>query len=138
MDEDDDRRQERRRRPTIKVVGPCKAGKTTLVAGLRALGYEARSCSQEHSDVPYMWQRIVPTDRLIYLDAELSTVQARSPRSDWHRALPRQRRRLAHARQHCDLYLPTDHLTPEEVLYRVVEFIEQQTAGQAPEKPAGI
>ena len=33
--------------------------------------------------------------------------------------------RLRHARQHCDIYLPTDDLTEEEVLERAVDFLEK-------------
>lgn len=115
----------------IKVVGPCKAGKSTLVAGLCAAGYEARACGQEHSETPTMWQRIVPPDYLIFLDVTLPQQQARVNRSDWSAALLHtQQRRLAHARQHADLILSTDKAQPEEVLGRVVAFLEQQ--GLAP------
>jgi ribose 1,5-bisphosphokinase PhnN len=37
--------------PLISVVGPCGAGKTTLVSGLRARGINSRQTSQEHSYV---------------------------------------------------------------------------------------
>ncbi len=67
----------------VKVVGPCKSGKSTLVAGLRAAGYAARGCGQEHSEAPTMWQRIVPPDYLIFLDVTPQTQQARVNRSDW-------------------------------------------------------
>jgi guanylate kinase len=36
----------------VIVVGPCAAGKSSLVARLRAAGVRARSVSQEHSYVP--------------------------------------------------------------------------------------
>ena len=52
----------------IGVVGPCAAGKTTLVAALREMGYNVRHIAQEHSYVPYMWQRLAKPDLLIYLD----------------------------------------------------------------------
>lgn len=110
---------------TVKVVGPCKSGKSTLVSGLTALGYAARCCGQEHSGVPTMWQRTVPADWLIYLDVSLGTIRARSSRVDWSEELyAQQQQRLAHARLHCDLVIPTDDLTPEEVLAKAVEFLD--------------
>jgi dephospho-CoA kinase len=36
----------------IGVVGPCAAGKTTLVAALKNRGYEVHHIAQEHSYVP--------------------------------------------------------------------------------------
>src|SRR5687768_4503941 len=41
----------------IIVVGVCSAGKSTLVRALRGRGYKVRACAQEHSGVPYLWQR---------------------------------------------------------------------------------
>lgn len=112
-------------RPLVKVVGPCKSGKSTLVDGLRVRGYWARACAQEHSDMPTMWERIVPADVLVYLDASLETIQARSGRSDWTAArLERQRQRLSHAREHCDFYVSTDGLDPAAVLADVTRFLD--------------
>lgn len=107
----------------IKVVGPCKSGKSTLVTGLQRLGYHAQSCSQEHSDVPAMWQRINPADVLVYLDVTVDAMEARGPRGDWHTILPRQHRRLAHAREHCDIYIQTATLSPDQILERVMEAL---------------
>lgn len=78
---------------------------------------------QNHSYVPDMWRRLTNPDLLIYLDAELGTI-ARRRRIGWgERHLADER--LRHARQHCDLYLPTDDLTEEEVLKRAVDFLEK-------------
>jgi hypothetical protein len=116
----------------VKVVGPCKSGKSTLVAGLRAAGYTARSCGQEHSETPTMWQRIAPPDCLIFLDVRPETQCARVKRSDWSEELMRtQQRRLAHARQHADLSIATDDASPEDVLQKVVAFLEQRGLGPA-------
>ncbi len=113
-----------RPRPRIGVVGPCAAGKTTLVDGLRRLGYPARQIVQEHSYVPEMWQLISQPDVLIYLDASYQACSRRK-RLDWGPAdHAEQLRRLDHARRHCDLYLPTDDLSPAEVLARVVAWLE--------------
>ena len=109
----------------IKVVGPCASGKSTLVAGLRRLGYDADSAAQDHSYVPDMWQRLHPPDLLIYLDLTLETARQRGRAGlGWdQRYLDEQHERLRHARAHCDLYLPTDGLSQEQVLQRVVEFV---------------
>lgn len=110
----------------IKVVGPCKSGKSTLVAGLKAAGYSARSCGQEHSEAPAMWQRIHPPACLIFLEVSLETMRARVDRSDWSDdLLATQQRRLAHARQHADVIIATDKASPQAVLRQVLDFLEQ-------------
>ncbi len=105
--------------PRVVVVGPDAAGKSTLVARLRSLGYNAHSCAQDHSYVPDMWRQVRRPDFLVFLDAELETIAQRRA-IDWgQERLDVLRSRLAHARAHCDLYLPTDDLTPFEVVDRV-------------------
>jgi hypothetical protein len=110
----------------IKVVGPCASGKSSLAAGLRRLGYDARSASQDHSYVPDMWQRLEPPDLLVYLDVTLPEARRRGRTgSGWDQSyLDEQHRRLRHARANCDLYLLTDGLSEEEVLLHVVDFVE--------------
>ena len=105
--------------PRVVVVGPDAAGKTELVRQLRALGYNVRSCAQDHSHVPDMWRRLARPDFLIYLDAWLETI-ARRRTIDWGQArLDALNARLAHARAHCHLYLPTDDLELPEVVAQV-------------------
>lgn len=114
-------------RPRIVVVGPCAAGKSTLVSNLRRRGYTIHACGQEHSFVPQLWQRVSHADVLIFLDVTLPTVAQRQRRSDWTQAdLDEQHRRLAHARAHCHLYLPTDNLTREQVAGRVADFLQER------------
>jgi len=114
----------------IGIVGPCAAGKTTLIAGLKQHGYDqVRHIAQEHSYVPYMWQRLVHPDVLIYLDVSYPlTLQRRQ--MDWTEAeYAEQGHRLRHARQHAHLYLQTDNLSSQQVLERVLEFLRPlQTA----------
>jgi chloramphenicol 3-O-phosphotransferase len=110
----------------VAVVGVCAAGKSTLVAVLRDAGFDARHVAQEHSYVPYMWQRIGRPDVLIYLDVDYETVHKRRPQlhyrpADWIEQV----RRLAHARQHCDLYLNTTQLAVAEVQARVLAFLSE-------------
>jgi len=103
-------------------VGPCASGKTTLGRRLRELGYEVREPAQEHSGVPDLWRRRSP-DILIYLDVSLAVTRRRD-RPGWPQFLwEAQQSRLAHARQHCDCYLLTDDLAPEEVCRRVLAFL---------------
>ncbi len=107
------------RLPRVVVVGPDAAGKTELVWRLRALGYNAHSCAQDHSYVPDMWRRLARPDFLIYLDARLETI-ARRRAIDWgQERLAALNARLAHARAHCDLDLPTDDLALSDVVDRV-------------------
>ena len=117
--------ERKRKRPLIAVVGPCAAGKSSLVKGLKARGYNARCVAQDHSYVPDMWRRITNPDLLIYLDAEWNTITRRRRISWGERYLNDERHRLRHARQHCDLYLRTDALTEEEVLRQVLSFLNK-------------
>jgi len=109
---------------TLGVVGPCGAGKTTLVARLQDYGYSVRHIAQEHSYVPYMWQKLVHPDVLIYLHASyLTTIQRRS--LDWNQAeYDEQLRRLQHAYEHADLRVDTDSLTAQQVLEIVLSYLQ--------------
>ena len=112
---------ERRR---IAVVGPCASGKSTLVRGLRAAGYDAREVAQEHSYVETLWRRVRRPDLLLYLDVSPGIAAQRSNSEvsgTWWREL---KRRLRHARQHADLCVNTDDLGAEEVLERAFCFLE--------------
>jgi len=111
--------------PLIGVVGPCSAGKSVLARRLRARGYRVKEIRQEHSYVPDMWQRITNPALLIYLDVSMEEGARREglakPSSWW---VEEREFRLAHARRHCDLYVDTTALTPDEVLEQVVVFLE--------------
>jgi hypothetical protein len=108
------------RGPLIAVVGVCAAGKTTLAQAMRARGYNVRQVLQEHSYVPYMWQHITAPDLLIYLDAQLETLRQRRHDPEFPAWLFEQElARLSHAREHCDLYIATDEMTPPAILAHV-------------------
>ena len=111
----------------VKVVGVSAAGKSTLVAGLRLLGCNARPVAQEHSQVPDMWQRIRPPKWLIFLDADLTAQGERRPDVSWDEPWRRtELKRLVHARDSADLVIDTSSLSPELVLQRAVAFLCQQ------------
>lgn len=115
--------------PRIAVVGPCSAGKSTLVDALRAAGYTVRHVAQEHSYVPAMWQRISRPDLLIYLDLSYSAARQRRPHIDGGpQRLAEQHRRLAHARKHCHLYINTTDLTMPQVQAQVFNFLQNVMA----------
>lgn len=110
----------------IVIVGPCAAGTTTLSHALRRAGYDAHACAQEHSYVPDMWRMTQP-DVLIYLDAGMETIRRRRSVA-WDEAhLAAENARLTHARQHCDLYVPTDGLNRRQVLALARRFLEERT-----------
>lgn len=106
----------------IGVVGPCAAGKTTLISALRKLGYQTHHIAQEHSYVADMWQRISKPDILIYLDVSFE-ISMRRRLMDWTEAdFMDQVNRLQHARQHASLYIDTTNLTPDDVLQKSLDF----------------
>jgi hypothetical protein len=105
----------------IAVVGPCGAGKTTLVQGLKKHGLRAREIAQEHSFAPRMWRVITDPDILIFLHATFETC---SQRKNFNWTPPdhqEQLRRLADARRNADVFISTDGMDPAEVLRRVLE-----------------
>jgi guanylate kinase len=107
----------------VAIVGPCTAGKSTLVKRLREAGYEARHVAQEHSYVPDMWKRITNPDVLIYLDVNFETAYKRRVIYWGADVIEVENDRLRHARQHCDLYIPTDQYTADEVAAQVLTFL---------------
>ncbi|MBC7235846.1 MAG: hypothetical protein H5T69_08390 [Chloroflexi bacterium] len=108
----------------IAVVGVCAAGKSVLVRRLCALGYDAHHVGQEHSHVPDMWQRLTRPEVLVYLDASLAQVRRRRDPTFPETLYNEQCCRLAHARQHSQVYVHTDELTEEQVCAYVVEALK--------------
>ncbi|MCB9136130.1 MAG: hypothetical protein H6636_11930 [Anaerolineales bacterium] len=95
-----------------------------LRSKLEAEGYRVKHIAQEHSFVQDMWKRITNPDILIFLDVSYPTTLVRRkwdfPEADYQEQL----RRLRHARQHADIYINTDSLTPDEILAEVVAYLK--------------
>jgi hypothetical protein len=108
----------------IVVVGPCAAGKSTLVSALRALGYDAHVSGQEHSEIATLWQHSQP-DVLIALEADITAVRDRRGDSwpEWLHDL--QVRRLAAASRAADLAIDTTLLSTQAVVARVIAYLER-------------
>ncbi len=104
----------------IGVVGACGSGKSELVARLQQHGYQARHIAQEHSFAPMMWKQASHPDFLVYL--QISFLVSRERKNfNWTEAeFQEQLLRLHHAKDHADLVIDTDHLTPEEVFQIVL------------------
>ncbi len=108
----------------IGVVGPCAAGKSTLVAELRDRGYQVRHIAQEHSYVQDMWKQISNPDILIYLNVSFEISKKRTD-SNWARVIyENQVKRLVHAKKHLDLYIHTDGFSPGQVLDQVLDYLQ--------------
>lgn len=112
--------------PSIGIVGPCTAGKSTLIHNLNGRYRVAlRHKAQEHSYVQTMWQRINPPTWLVFLDVSYPVSLQRKNLNWTVEEYEEQQRRLAHARQNADFYLMTDGMTPEEVAGAVADFLHR-------------
>jgi cytidylate kinase len=111
--------------PRVVVVGPCASGKTTLVATLRAHGYDATVSAQEHSAVARLWQRADP-DVLIALVVNITAVRERREATwpGWLHDV--QEERLSNAQDAADLVIDTSQLGADEVAERVMQFLEER------------
>jgi hypothetical protein len=110
----------------IGLVGPCKSGKTELKRNLEKHGLTVRHIAQEHSFAQEMWRKIANPDILVYLSASYQTTLTRSSLS-WNQSeYDEQIRRLTHAREHADLTIDTDPLTPNQVAKKVMTFLEER------------
>jgi len=109
----------------VGVVGPCTAGKSTLTKMLHAAGIDAHHIAQEHSYVPYMWQRITNPDVLVFLDVSFPVSEQRRKMNWTIKDYQEQHHRLRHARQHAHLYILTDSFTPQEVLEQIMTYLDQ-------------
>ena len=108
----------------LGVVGPCAAGKSTLVGQLRSQGYLVKHIAQEHSYVKDMWALIAQPDILIYLEVSYEVSCTRN-QSVWSRKIyDNQVERLVHARENADLVIDTNDKTPDKVQKLVIGYLE--------------
>ena len=120
--------------PLIKVIGVSASGKSTLVRGLRAAGYNARPVSQEHSNVPDLWRQFDKPALLIFLDLTQEGQRARRPDVSWSPAWYRtELNRLHHARSHADLQIDTSEQSPEQVREIALLFLRHQNIAHSEE-----
>jgi thymidylate kinase len=111
----------------IGIVGPCSAGKTTLIRNLDKQGIQARHIAQEHSYVPDMWKQIANPGLLIYLDVSYEVSMQRRKLDMTKMEFEQLVERLSHARVHAHLYIDTENISPEEVVARVFSFLDQNS-----------
>lgn len=109
----------------IAIVGVCASGKTTLVSGLKAAGYDAYNVAQEHSCIHDFWSKRHP-DLLVMIDATLPAILKRRKVYWGEDRLVTQHGRLEDARRHADLFIQTDHLDAGQVLQQVIDFIDHK------------
>lgn len=114
------------------MVGNCVAGKSTLVASLRAKGYDAVNIPQEHSVSKRFWRRLNP-DMVIYLSCTLETARKRRNIQWGQERLNEQWEILSEVRERADVIIPTDNLTVDQVLARaeavIATYCEDGTTG---------
>jgi guanylate kinase len=114
------------KRDLIGIVGPCSAGKSTLIINLQKKGYICRHIAQEHSYVPEMWLKIVNPLILVYLDVSYEVSMRRRHLNMTSAEFDEQKARLNHAQQNADIFLFTDQLSQEEVFETVLGKLEDQ------------
>ncbi len=114
--------------PRVVVVGPCASGKSTLVAGLRRLGFEAAACGQEHSEIPTLWRHTNP-DVVVALEVDLATIRERRGVTEWPDWLyDAQRRRLQQAEAVAAIHVDTTLFDADAVLEQVAAYLLDEVA----------
>lgn len=106
----------------VVVIGPCASGKTSLTTRLQELGYDARACGQEHSEIPELWRHLDP-DVLIGLHIDLETLRKRRSATWSHRIYERQIERLSSGYDHADLVIDCDVVDQDAVVRQVVAWL---------------
>ena len=118
----------------IVVVGPCGSGKSTLVEALTRRGYPARVVAQEHSAIPDLWRHGGEPAALIMLLADRATIARRRGGEFPAWLHTHHLERLALARVHADLLVPTDGATSDEVTRQVIDFLRSAGIGPKNER----
>ncbi len=108
----------------VVVIGPCAAGKSTLVDSLRGLGYDAVVSGQEHSDIPMLWRRARPSVLIALMVDPRETSRRRG--RPWPEALhDRQRERLRAAFAEATVVIDTSAMTPMSVLAATTRILRE-------------
>lgn len=109
--------------PRIAVVGTCASGKSSVVAELRARGFDAFSVAQEHSGIAELWRHLEP-DHLVVLEVSLEEVRRRRDNDAWPEWIyDVQRSRIASAVAHADLVVQTDGASVAEIADQVERVV---------------
>lgn len=106
----------------LVVIGPCASGKTSLTTRLQRLGFDARACGQEHSEIQELWRHLDP-DVLIGLKIDLDTLRRRRS-SGWSASIyARQQERLASGYAQADLVIDCHDIDQDAVLQEVLDWL---------------
>lgn len=112
----------------VVVIGPCASGKSTLTRRLQALGFDARACGQEHSEIRELWRHLEP-DVLIGLWIDLETLRKRRSSGSWSGSIyARQQERLASGYAHADLVINCHDIDQDEVEREVLAWLRTHAA----------
>lgn len=101
-----------------------------MINQLQHLGFHCRHIAQEHSYVQDMWQRLTNPDVLVYLSVSYEKTLHRRNLNWNEREYQVQIDRLKHAREHANVFVDTDLLSPEEVCKSVIHSIEKYLSEQ--------
>jgi molybdopterin-guanine dinucleotide biosynthesis protein len=110
--------------PLIGIIGVCASGKTTLIAGLSARGYNCRHIAQEHSYVADMWKRITDPDILIFLEVAYETTLLRKNLNWTLKEYQEQVYRVRNAYEKADIHIKTDNMSPGQLIDEAVNQIQ--------------
>jgi len=110
----------------VVVIGPCAAGKTTLVSRLIEEGISAVSPAQEHTLIPDLY-RHRGEGMVVYLDVSFEEA-ARRRDIDWGpERLQEQKDFMDSSRRAADVYILTDDLSPDEIAERVLRAVRNRS-----------
>ena len=109
---------------TLGIVGACGTGKSELVTRLKDRGYKVHHIAQEHSYAPRMWKQITNPDILVYLHVSYPLTLERKAFRWTEKEYEEQLYRLRDAREHADIHIDTDKLTPDKIYHLILEKIE--------------
>ena len=113
--------------PRIVVVGPCAAGKSTLVRALKLHGHDAYVCAQEHSEIATLWNHQRP-QLMIALSVNLESIRTRRDGQWPRRVYEAEVRRLRDAFEHADVVIDTSDKSANEVVNVALTYLNERLA----------